>query len=341
MFGFKRSQRVDAGRAPDPAYYHPDTIRLESRSLDKVDIEYPGFGISRINAEPLVGASAFESALYASSHVSTLVGAELAEAIQVIEKKFHGGQYDAQALPLVEAFLSELHTLARIQIDRNEIADQRIADLKAANAAAHDAVCDARKQREVAVERAKRRAADALMADIEKQEAKAERKKKRTEQRKARKAEQKGKREALNASKKERADQKKDEQESRRTRQQALREEQKRKRAEERAQRKQEKADRRQQKLQARQERAELDSEIKRNAAESKRMKTMVKRAKAEADLEVAQAQVEKAQADREELRLALKKARDADSVVEEKEAPSLPSVCAEPVDGEEAEKEA
>lgn len=144
-----------SAQAPTAAYYSSDSVRIGNLDFDRPNQASRVSRVQCIDVGDLVGASVFESAVCSSAHVEALVFEELAESMQVIERKFHGGQYDAQAMPLVEAFLSELRTLAHIQMERNGIVDQRIADMKQANIAAYQAVCEARARREEGIDKAR------------------------------------------------------------------------------------------------------------------------------------------------------------------------------------------
>ena len=179
-FNRKRQQPIPSAapssQAPTAAYYAPGQICISHLDFDRLGPVAPGARVRRLDVGNLVGASVFESAVCSSSHVDALVFAELADSMQVIERKFHGGQYDAQAMPLVEAFLSELHTLAQIQVERNGIIDRRIADLRRANIMAYQAVCEERARREEGIDKARMYEWHSVAASYDRREAQMRRK---------------------------------------------------------------------------------------------------------------------------------------------------------------------
>ncbi|TGY74253.1 hypothetical protein E5332_03265 [Enterorhabdus sp. NM05_H27] len=234
--------------------------------------------------------------------MDALVFSELADSMQVIERKFHGGQYDAQAMPLVEAFLSELHTLAQIQVERNGIIDRRIADLRRANIMAYQAVCEERARREEGIDKARmyewhsvaasydrreaqmrRKQAKRLQHD-EERAAKIEAKAQRTREKATQKIEAKTAREARSSAAKAVRVQRR---EDRNAAWQKL----KQRRYERRVSKEQMRAERERLKWQVRQERSEMDLDQLRVEKEAARAESAARQAALEANVEIARAQ--------------------------------------------------
>lgn len=153
--------------APAPAYYSPSQRRIRNLDFNESHVNARRSDIDKLAADKLIGASAIDTANYKAKHIETDVFGELDSSIRTIEEKFHAGMYDAQALPLVEAFIDELEQLAMIQLDRNEVNDCRIDDIKQANAAAYRAVCDAREKRELSIDVIRLARLDALAPDFD------------------------------------------------------------------------------------------------------------------------------------------------------------------------------
>lgn len=153
--------------APAPAYYSPSQRRIRNLDFNESHVNARRSDIDKLAADKLIGASAIDTATYKAKHIETDVFGELDSSIRTIEEKFHAGMYDAQALPLVEAFIDELEQLAMIQLDRNEVNDCRIDDIKQANAAAYRAVCDAREKRELSIDVIRLARLDALAPDFD------------------------------------------------------------------------------------------------------------------------------------------------------------------------------
>lgn len=153
--------------APSPAYYSPSQRRIRNLDFNESHANARRSDIDKLAADELVGASAIDTATYKAKHIETDVFGELDSSIRTIEEKFHAGMYDAQALPLVEAFIDELEQLAMIQLDRNEVNDCRIDDIKQANAVAYRAVCDAREKRELSIDAIRLARLDALAPDFD------------------------------------------------------------------------------------------------------------------------------------------------------------------------------
>ena len=149
----------DEGRvsAPPPLWTQPDTLRagippqgFKLRGLEfgaKARGETPT--LESLGLEELIGASPFKSADLKANHTEpgVLVGM-LAETMSKLEQKYHSGQYDAAAMPLVEQYLDEMKHMAFIQSERFELISSRISDVREANKAAFDAVYEVRRQRE-------------------------------------------------------------------------------------------------------------------------------------------------------------------------------------------------
>lgn len=287
-------------QAPTAAYYAPDQVRISHLDFDRPGSVTQGPRVHRIDVGNLVGASVFESAVCSSVHVDALVFSELAESMQVIERKFHGGQYDAQAMPLVEAFLSELHALAQIQVERNGIIDRRIADLRHANIMAYQAVCEERSRREEGIDKACMYEWHSMAASYERREARMRlrwAKKLRRDEERAEKAEAKAAltaksaasktlhREQLERRREERADawrKCKQQRYERRLRKERLR------------------AERESLKWQIRQERFRVDLDKLRGEKEAVRNESAARQAALEANVETARAQEQVARAQEE-----------------------------------------
>ena len=305
-FNRKKQQPIPSAapsaQAPTAAYYAPGQICISHLDFDRPGPVAPGARVHRLDVGNLVGASVFESAVCSSSHVDALVFSELADSMQVIERKFHGGQYDAQAMPLVEAFLSELHTLAQIQVERNGIIDRRIADLRRANIMAYQAVCEERARREEGIDKARmyewhsvaasydrreaqmrRKQAKRLQHD-EERAAKIEAKAQRTREKATQKNEAKTAREARSsAAKAVRAQRRED--------RNAAWQKLKQRRYERRVSKEQMRAERERLKWQVRQERSEMDLDQLRVEKEAARAESAARQAALEANVEIARAQ--------------------------------------------------
>ena len=318
-FNRKRQQPIPSAapsaQAPTAAYYAPGQICISHLDFDRPGPVAQGARVHRIDVGNLVGASVFESAVCSSAHVDALVFSELAESMQVIERKFHGGQYDAQAMPLVEAFLSELHTLAQIQVERNGIIDQRIADLRRANIMAYQAVCEERARREEGIDKARmyewrsvaasydrrearmrRRWATKLRRDEERAE-KAEAKTQRSHERAAQRAEAQAAQAAKSVESKTLLT---GQREQRREERAAVWRKLKQQRYERRLRKERLRAERERLKWQIRQERFEVDLDKLRAEKEAVRTESAVRQAALEADAEVARAQKQVARAQEE-----------------------------------------
>lgn len=165
--GPSRSRHGAKSTAPAPAYYSPSQRRIRNLDFNESHVNARRSDIDKLAADKLIGASAIDTATYKAKHIETDVFGELDSSIRTIEEKFHAGMYDAQALPLVEAFIDELEQLAMIQLDRNEVNDCRIDDIKQANAAAYRAVCDAREKRELSIDTVRLARLDALAPDFD------------------------------------------------------------------------------------------------------------------------------------------------------------------------------
>ena len=191
MAFFKRKSKsgdnAGEGKASSPrfGYFPPSALRVGGLPLQREDAESASPDVSRLNTGGLIGASALDSATYKGSHLRADVFSELSESMGVIEEKFHAGMYDAQAMPLVEAFLGELHELANIEVERGAINDCRVTDMKEANRAAYEAVFEARCQREMGIEAARLASLDYMTPDYEEVIARAEEKRERKEARRA------------------------------------------------------------------------------------------------------------------------------------------------------------
>lgn len=186
MVGFrdrkKANSTVDStkvppvGSAPRSDYYDSQSLRIGSFDFAEAPTRTTRSEVSRLSLDALVGASATDTVAYTSRHMGLSVFSELTESLRVIEQKFHAGMYDAQVMPLVEAFLNEVEALAQIQVEREAVNDDRVNDIKAANAAAYQAVYDARRKREQGIETARMMALDAMLPDCEVMERKMEEK---------------------------------------------------------------------------------------------------------------------------------------------------------------------
>lgn len=153
--------------APRFDYYPPDGNHVVGMPVKDSENASKTMGVAQLNVGDLIGATAFDSATYKGRHLEADVFAELSNSMSVIEEKFHAGMYDAQAMPLVEAFLNELHELANIQVERRSIDNSRISDLKEANRVAHEAVFKARSEREMGIEAARLASLDYTTPDYE------------------------------------------------------------------------------------------------------------------------------------------------------------------------------
>lgn len=165
--GPSRPRHGAKSTAPAPAYYSPSQRRIRNLDFNESHVNARRSDIDKLAADKLIGASAIDTATYKAKHIETDVFGELDSSIRTIEEKFHAGMYDAQALPLVEAFIDELEQLAMIQLDRNEVNDCRIDDIKQANAAAYRVVCDAREKRELSIDTVRLARLDALAPDFD------------------------------------------------------------------------------------------------------------------------------------------------------------------------------
>lgn len=145
-----------AASAPVPSYaYYGPRERIGTPQLDDPDRISSSQWICRYDDSGLVGASAFDAVTYSAAHLSFPVDDEMRRSLQVIEKKFHGGQYDEQAMPLVRDFLEEMRVMAKIEVERKEVYDQRVSDIKCANVVAREAVAEQRRLREASIDTAR------------------------------------------------------------------------------------------------------------------------------------------------------------------------------------------
>ena len=305
-FNRKRQQPIPSAapssQAPTAAYYAPGQICISHLDFDRLGPVAPGARVRRLDVGNLVGASVFESAVCSSSHVDALVFAELADSMQVIERKFHGGQYDAQAMPLVEAFLSELHTLAQIQVERNGIIDRRIADLRRANIMAYQAVCEERARREEGIDKARMYEWHSVAASYDRREAQMRRKQAKRlqhDEERAAKIEAKAQRTREKATQKNEAKTAREARSSaakavriqRREDRNAAWQKLKQRRYERRVSKEQMRAERERLKWQVRQERSEMDLDQLRVEKEAARAESAARQAALEANVEIARAQ--------------------------------------------------
>lgn len=249
---------------PIPAYYPAGTMRIGEPHLGSEAEEDRSFRIKRMDASALIGASVLESALFTGDHHDAQAFDELSRSLLVIEQKLHAGQYDAQAMPLIEAFLDELKTLARIEVDRNGVNAQRINDMKVANAAAYDAVSKAREERERMIEGARLRSLEQVDARKRQTQLRAERKEQAQADRAVRKA----------------------------SRRQAAHE-RKQARIDERVRKRRARADQRQREDEAKRARADLEYGKSKCAAETQRAEMLVRQAQAQAEVEAAWRQMQ------------------------------------------------
>lgn len=291
-----------SAQAPTAAYYSSDSVRIDNLDFDRPNQASRVSRVQRIDVGDLVGASVFESAVCSSAHVEALVFEELAESMQVIERKFHGGQYDAQAMPLVEAFLSELRTLAHIQMERNGIVDQRIADMKQANIAAYQAVCEARARREEGIDKAR-------LYDLRLTALKYDRREAKIKRRYAKKA----KEDDL-------AFQQEEIRKARREEKSRARKARMQHRHERRMRQEQVRAEQEERKWQMKQERSELDLEKLRGEKAIKQAERMTQQAMFEADAEVARANKHMAQMREEQARKELERIAAVEAITREEE---------------------
>ncbi|MEC4175037.1 hypothetical protein VIN30_01050 [Adlercreutzia sp. R7] len=287
-------------QAPADAYYAPDHIRIDDLNFDRPSPRERAPRIQHIDVGGLVGASVFESAVCASTHAEALVFAELSESIQVIERKFHGGQYDAQAMPLVEAFLSELRTLAHIQMERNGIIDQHIADIRRANIVAYQAVCEARERREESIDRARMHDLRVTAIDYERREAKTKR------------------RQAVKMKRDELKGQQVENREVHRDEKKKARQARMRHRHERRMRQEQARAEQAQKRWQMRQERSEINLEKMRGEKAAMQAERMTRQAVLEADAEIARANKHRAQMQEEQARKELERIAAVETLAEE-----------------------
>lgn len=181
MAFFMGKEGVGAGQGaqdgvPRFDYYPPDGNHVVGMPVKDSESASKTTGVAQLNVGNLIGATAFDSATYKGRHLVADVFAELSNSMSVIEEKFHAGMYDAQAMPLVEAFLNELHELADIQVERRSIDNSRVNDLKEANQVAHEAVFKARSEREMGIEAARLASLDYTTPDYEEIIARAEEK---------------------------------------------------------------------------------------------------------------------------------------------------------------------
>lgn len=305
-FNRKRQQPIPSAapssQAPTAAYYAPGQICISHLDFDRPGPVAQGTRVHRIDVGNLVGASVFESAVCSSSHVDALVFSELADSMQVIERKFHGGQYDAQAMPLVEAFLSELHTLAQIQVERNGIIDRRIADLRRANIMAYQAVCEERARREEGIDKARMYEWHSVAASYDRREAQMRRKQAKRlqhDEERAAKIEAKAQRTREKATQKNEAKTAREARSSaakavriqRREDRNAAWQKLKQRRYERRVSKEQMRAERERLKWQVRQERSEMDLDQLRVEKEAARAESAARQAALEANVEIARAQ--------------------------------------------------
>lgn len=305
-FNRKRQQPIPSAapssQAPTAAYYAPGQICISHLDFDRPGPVAPGARVHRLDVGNLVGASVFESAVCSSSHVDALVFSELADSMQVIERKFHGGQYDAQAIPLVEAFLSELHTLAQIQVERNGIIDRRIADLRRANIMAYQAVCEERARREEGIDKARMYEWHSVAASYDRREAQMRRKQAKRlqhDEERAAKIEAKAQRTREKATQKNEAKTAREARSSaakavriqRREDRNAAWQKLKQRRYERRVSKEQMRAERERLKWQVRQERSEMDLDQLRVEKEAARAESAARQAALEANVEIARAQ--------------------------------------------------
>ncbi len=265
----KQEDRIE-GDVPTPAYYPAGSMRIPELGLEDGSMERQGSHVRRMGAAPLVGASVLESVMFTGSHIDACPFDELSKSLLVIEQKLHAGQYDAHVIPLVEAFLGELKTLARIQVDRNGVHDQRINDLKTANVAASDAVGELRRKREEAIEGARKRYLDQIELRAGKRMVLLERKQHEKDIRIDRKARASADRAA------------------RREARRQIAEERKRERLESRAQRRRERADKRYRKEEIERTRSELEHERIRCESEAERAEILLKQAQARSEVNAA-----------------------------------------------------
>lgn len=286
-------------------YYHPSVSRVEGVPLQDKTSEHEDPSTVRIDAGTLIGASALESAVHKGSHLRSDVFSELSKSMAVIESKFHAGMYDAQAMPLVEALLDELHELASIQVERGAINDCRINDIKRANKEAYEAVYEARCRREMGLDAARLASLDYSTPDYEEIIA-------RTEERKARK-------EAKRAAKNAAADERREARREKRSEGRMKRDEWVSKARERREAKSRQRIERRQeaflQKQQAKMERiadkqriARQEAQDKldelRRAEEAREAKSRITQAQAEASIEQAKALAQTAKAETEKAKL-------------------------------------
>lgn len=232
----KKQTDIDGARAqgvhtavPMAGYYAPGQASVHTANYDAPRMARVRSSVDRLEVGSLVGASAIDTASYKSRHYETQVFQEIADDLQVIEMKFHNGMYDAQAMPLVQEFLVEMEKLAQLQVERDAINDERINDIKLANAAAYQAVSEARSQREMGIEAARLAHLERMLPDFEEEEAKQqkriakrEKKKQKREQKRAERQEAKEAKEAKREEARQRRAEKAGEKEHQRKERQAL-----------------------------------------------------------------------------------------------------------------------
>ncbi|MCI8425198.1 MAG: hypothetical protein HFJ72_06000 [Adlercreutzia sp.] len=315
----KARHAATKGTSPDVAYYSPAQSRIPDFNFDRVNGPDRGFRVQRIDDGGLVGSSVFESALYTPSHIDTRVFQSLAQSMEVIEKKLHGGQYDAQAIPLIEAFLAELRELAQIQVERNEINDQRICDLKEANIAAYNAVCEARERREEGIEKARMYRFNRMSADFDKRAARAQMRDERKAAKEEAAREKDALREEARAAKEEASKVKRAEYAQRWEAWREAKEARRMRRYERQMQREQAKAEAEAKKWEKRLMKSEHDLEKARAEKDAKQAEDLARKAAAEAEMEIAKAKAKGAKALEERARLELERAQAA---IPQKEAP-------------------
>lgn len=327
----KTKRPVPPSNTPEAKYYSPDSMRIDDFDLSSPSFYRQHDDVNTLKIEGLVGASATKTAVYKSKHLDVSVFRELNESLRVIEEKFHAGMYDAQAMPLVEAFLDEVEVLAQIQVERDAVNDCRINDIKTANAAAYKAVYSARTDRERGIETARTLSVDAMLPDFDVLELKAEEKsRKRMERLTAKKArgEQRekttGQRKLALAegwSEKKRlateaARQKREDRETKKARKRAQRLERKTERENHRKemieQKRQTKLEEHLGKKQLAQIKAQNKIDELQMASAAQKADSLVKQAQADAEIERAKALLQSARADREAARLEEEKAKDA-----------------------------
>lgn len=314
-------------KAPIAEYYPPTVLRINDFDLNSPSLSRESGEIDLLKFDALVGASAAKTVSYKAKHLDVSVFRELNESLHVIERKFHAGMYDAQAMPLVEKFLNEVEALAQIQVERDAVNACRINDIKAANAEAYKAVYEARTERERGIEIARALATEAMLPDFDLLERKAEEesrkslekheaKRAKAERRKEQSAQWKSRFAEKHSKASEAAKRRKEEKTAERQRKKAQR-------LEERAERdaRRHKAIEQKQELkleehlgkkQVAQMKAQKKLEELQLAREAQKAECLVKQAQADAEIERAQALLQSARADKEAARLEEEKAKSA-----------------------------